>query len=89
MPSAGLFLARLREAADALHIANNAGEVIDVLAVALRTFVEVAFVNVSAVVADSVGDIEGEIVTTFLSRYAEQLAVLCLREMLLQVGVQS
>ena len=87
--SAGCFLlAGFGEAADALHVADDAGEVINVLAMAFRTLVQVTFVDVTAVVADGVGNVEGEVVTAFLCGYAEQLAVLCLGEMLFQVGVQ-
>ena len=78
MPSRGLLLAGLRETADAFHVADDAGEVVEVFAVANGTFVEVAFVDVAAVVADGVGNVEGEIVAAFLRSHAEQLAVLCL-----------
>ena len=87
MPSLCLFLTGFGEAADALHVADNAGEVIDVFAVAFGALMEVALVDVAAVVADGVGDVEGEVVTAFLRCHAEQLAVLCLREVFLQVGV--
>jgi len=89
MAAGGLLLAGLRETADALHVADDAGEVIDVLAVAFRTFMQVALVDMAAVVADGVGDVEGEVVASFLCGHAEQLAVLCLGEVLLQVGVQG
>ena len=65
MPSCGLFLAGLRETADAFHVADDAGEVVEVFAVANGTFVEVAFVNVAAVVADGVGDVEGKVIASF------------------------
>ena len=82
-----LLLAGLRETADAFHIADDTGKVVEVLAVAFGTFMEIAFVNVTTVVADGVGDVECEVVTAFLCSHAEQLAVLRLREVLLQIGV--
>ena len=37
---------------------------------------QIPFVDVTAVVADGVGDVEGEVVAAFLRGHAEQLAVL-------------
>ena len=54
----------------------------------MRALLQIALVDMTAVVADRVGDIEGEVVTSFDSRYAEQLAVLRLAEVLLEVTVQ-
>ena len=69
-------MAGLGEAADALHVADDAGEVVNVLAVAFGALVEVTLVDVAAVVADGVGNVEGEVVAAFLRGHAEQLAVL-------------
>ena len=87
MSAGGFLLAGLREAADALHVADDTGEVVKIRAVTFGAFVEIAFVNVAAFVAHSVGNIEGEVVAAFLCGHAEQLAILRLREVLLQVGV--
>ena len=76
MSSFGLLLSRLREAADTLHVADYTCKVVKIPAMAFWAFVEVAFVNVTAFVAHSVGDIKGEVVTAFLRGHAEQLAVL-------------
>ena len=84
----GFLLAGLGEAADALHVADDACEVVHILAVAFGAFVEIALVDVAAIVADGVGNVEGEVVAAFLRGHAEQLAVLRLGEVLLQVGVQ-
>ena len=43
----------------------------------------------TTVVADRIRDIEGEVVTALYSRYAQQLTVLLLAEVLLQVAVQG
>ena len=53
----------------------------------LGAFLEVAFVNVTTVVADGVGDIEGEVVATLFGSHLEQLHVLLLGEVLLKVAV--
>ena len=42
----------------------------------------------TAVVADGIRDIEGEIVTSFDSRYAQELTVLRLAQMLLKVTME-
>lgn len=43
----------------------------------------------AAIVADRIGDVESEVVATFLGGHAEQLAVLGLGEMFLEVGVKG
>ena len=55
----------------------------------MRALLEVTLVNSSAIIADGIGDVEREVVATLLSSHAEQLAVLCLRQVLLKVAVQS
>ena len=50
-----------REIADALEVADDSCHVVHVLAMAVWTFLEVALVDVSAVVADGVGDVEREV----------------------------
>ena len=89
MPSCGHLLSGLRETADAFHVADDAGEVVKVGAVAFGAFVEVTFVDVAAVVADGVGDVECEIIAALLRGHAEQLTILCLRKVLFQISVQS
>ena len=44
----------------------------------MRTFLEIAFVDMSALVADSVRDIEREVVASLLSCDAQELAILSL-----------
>ena len=87
--SCSFFLAGHREVADTLHISDDAGQVIDVSAVALRTFLEVVLADVAALVADSVRNVEGEVVASFLCGYAQELAVLCLREMFFKVKMKG
>ena len=43
---------------------------------AFRTFVKITFVDMAAVVAYRVGNVEGEVVAAFLRSHAEQLSVL-------------
>ena len=50
---------------------------------------EIAFVDMTAVVADGVGDVECEVVTAFLGGHLQQLQVLLLREVLLEVHVEG
>ena len=73
-----LFLACLREVGYTFHVTDDTRKVVHILRVAMRALLEVAFVDVSALVADGIGDIEGEIVTAFHSGYAQELAVLLL-----------
>lgn len=58
----GLFLTRLREVAHALQVADHARQIVRVAAVADGAFFQVALVDVAAVVADGVRDVEREIV---------------------------
>ena len=54
----------------------------------MRALLEVTLVDMTAVVTNRVGDIEGEVVTSFDRRYAEELAVLLLAEVFLEVAVE-
>ena len=80
-------MTRLAEIADAFQVTDDAGQVVDVVAVALGAFFEVTLVDVAAVVTDGVRNVEGEVVAAFTCRHTQQLAVLVLGEMLLQVAV--
>mgnify|MGYP000997635702 CR=1 FL=1 len=85
----GFALAVDREVRHALQIADDASEVVHILAFAVWALREITLVDVSAVVAQCVGDVEGEVVAAFHSRYAEQVAVLGLREVLFEIAVQG
>ena len=50
---------------------------------------QITLVNMSTFVADGVGNVEREIVATFLCCHLQQVQILLLREMLLQVHVQG
>ena len=76
IPATGFLLTGFGEVADALQVADDAGQVIDIVAVAMRTFLQIAFVYVSAVVADGVRNVESKIVSAFASGHSQQLAVL-------------
>ena len=71
IPPRSLLLPRLREVADALHVADHARQVVEVRRVAAGTLLQIAFVDVSAVVADRVGDVEREVVASLLRRHAK------------------
>ena len=85
----GFFLSGFGEVADAFQIADNTRQVIYVVAMTIRTFLQITLVNMSAVVADGIRDVKGKIVAAFASGYAEQLSVLFLAQMLLEVAVQG
>lgn len=68
--AACFLLARLRETADPFHVADDAGEVVKVFAVAFGTFVKITLVDVTAVVANGVRNVEGKIVAALLCGYA-------------------
>ena len=76
--AACLLLTSSREVAYTLQIADDTSHVVDILAAAIRTLLEIAFVDMSALVADSVRDIEREVVASLLSCDAQELAILSL-----------
>ena len=61
MTGFGFLLPWLREVADAFHIPYNAGQVIQIVAFARRTFFKVMFVDMSAIVANRIRNIERKI----------------------------
>jgi hypothetical protein len=83
------FLTSHREVADTFHISDDTGQVIDVCAVALRTFLEIVLADVAALVADGVRNVECKVVTSFLCSHAKKLAVLCLCKMFFKVKVKG
>lgn len=84
----GFALAVDGEVGNAFEITNDACEIVHVLTLTVRAFGEISLVDVSAVVAQRVGDVEGEIVATLLCSYAKEMTILCLREMLLKIAVE-
>ena len=82
------FLSCLREVADAFEVTDDAGEVVDIVAVTVGTFLQVAFVDMSAIVADGIRDVERKIVAAFACSDAKELAVLFLAEVFFQIAVQ-
>src|SRR5574344_470857 len=73
-----LFLPCCREAAYAFHIAYDSCHVIYIFTVTDRAFVQVAFVYVSAIIANSIGNIESKVVASFSCGYFKQLTILFL-----------
>ena len=69
MTAGSFLLAWLAEIADALQVTDDAGQVVDVVAVALGAFLQETLVDVSAVVTNRVRDVESEIVTAFAGGY--------------------
>ena len=89
MTTRGLLLPSLREVADTLHITDDTGQIIEIPAVAFRTRLGVALVDMPAIVADRIRDVEREIVASLLRSHAQQVAVLLPAQMFLQVHVQG
>ena len=56
---------------------------------AVGTLLEVALVDVAAVVTYGIGDVEGEVVAAFLGGDLQQVQVLLLGEVLVEVHVQG
>ena len=76
-----------REVADALEVTNDARKVIYVLRATMGTFLEIALVNLSTILTERVGNIEGEVVTSFLRSNTKELTILRFAKMLLNVEV--
>ena len=73
-----LLLTSLREVAYALQIADDTCHIVDILAAAMRTLLQVTLVDMTTIVADGVGDIEREVVASLLRRNAQKLTILSL-----------
>ena len=58
------------------------------MAAAFRAFVQIALVDVTAGVADRIGNVVREVVAPLAGRHAEQLAVLRLAQVLFQVHME-
>ena len=78
MAACSLLLAWLGEIAYALEVTNDTSQIVHIGAMAMRALFGVAFVDMSAVVAEGVRDIESEVVTSLLCSHLEELAVLLL-----------
>ena len=89
MTAGGFLLARLTEIADTLQVTDDAGQVVDVVAVALRAFLQETLVDMAAVVTNGVRDVESKVVATFAGSHAQQLTVLVLSEVFLQVAMKG
>lgn len=87
--SCGFFLSVDGEVRNALEIADDASEIVDVVAVAVRALREIALVDATTFVAERVGDVEGEVVAAFHSSHTEQVAILGLREVLFEIAVEG
>ena len=84
-----LCLSWSREVADPLQVSDDTGHIVNVLAVAVWTFLEESLVDMSAVVTDSVWNVECKVVASLFRSHSQQLSVLCLRQVLVEVHVQS
>ena len=77
------------EIGNALQIAYDTCEIVNVLAVAHRTLFEVTLVNVSAVVAHCVRHIERKVIASLLCGNSEKLTILFLAQMFVEIHVES
>lgn len=59
-------LTRCREVANTLHVAYNTCEIINVLRVTMRAFMQVSLIDVTAVITDGVRYVECEVIASFL-----------------------
>ena len=89
MPLLGLSLTGGRHGADADEEADDAGQVIDILAMALGTFENIMLRDMSAVIADGIGNVVSEVTASLLDRHLKELSILLLREVFLEIHVQS
>ena len=71
-----------------MEITNDASELVHILAFAVWALREITLVDVSATVAERIGDVEREIIAALLCGNAEEMTVLRLGKMLLEVAVQ-
>ena len=55
----------------------------------VRTLLQVTLINMTTIVTNSIGDIEGEIITTFLGSHFQQMQILLLRKMLIEIHVKG
>ena len=55
---------------------------------AMRALLQISLVDMSTVVADGVGDVEGEVVTPLLCSNLQQVQILLFREVLVEVHVE-
>ena len=84
----GLGLTGLGEVAHTLEVTDDTRQIVDILGVADGTLLEVALVDVTAVVADRIRNVICEVVAALVSSDAEELTILLLRQMLVEVHVQ-
>ena len=87
--SCSLFLTGHREVAYTLHVTDDTCQIVNVFAVTFRTLLEVVLADMTALVADRIRDVECEVVTSFLSCNSQKLGVLSLREVLLEIEMES
>ena len=85
----GFLLAGCREVAYPFQVADDAGHVVHVLAVADGALFQVTLVYVATVVADGIGYVEREVIASFLGRHLQQLSVLLLGKVLGKIHVQG
>ena len=83
----GLLLACGREVRDPFHVADHARQVIQIVAMACGTCFQIAFVDMPALVADRIGNVERKVVAALGRGHAQQVAVLLLRKVLFEIHV--
>ena len=85
--AAFLLLTGFRERGNALEIADDAGQIIQILRAALGTGFEAALGNIAAGITDRVRNVEGEIGAAGADGIIHQVAILVLVQMLIQIDM--
>ena len=83
------FPAGFREARHPFEIANDASGIIKIFTAAGGTFIQAMLVDMSAIIADGIGDIEGKIRAAGYHCGIEHLEILIFGKMLAEVAVVS
>ena len=80
-------LAVAGKAADQLEISDDAGGVVQIIAFALGAAVQTVLADMSTILTQGIGDIEGEVAASGLDGHIQQQKVLRLGQMLVQIDV--
>ena len=88
MTTSSFFLSWLAEITDTFQVTNDTGQIVYVVAVAFGAFFQVTLVDMTAVVANGVRNVESEIVAAFAGSHSKQLTVLVLGKVFFKVAVK-
>ena len=86
--SSSFLLAIEREVAYTLQVADDTSQIVEILRSAHRALMQVVLVNVTTIIAERVGNVEGEIVASLLCCHTQELTILGLAQMLIKIHVE-